>query len=641
MQYTNLLKPGHIGSLKLKNRLIYSAMDLRSADGQGHMTQEAIDSLLLRAQHGPGLVYFPGHFAWSTPGVPHGKTLTLGDNQHIAPLRKTVQQVHAAGAKAGMEIYARGTRMEGNNQTIGPSPVRFGYDPGRMTRELSVGEIEQMVEWFGDAVARAREAEFDTVEIQACTGKLISMFLSPYSNHRQDEYGGSIENRTRFLYQILENARKKVGNDYPLTVRLGIDDLFPEGLQLEDGLKALEMINPLIDGVHVSVGTQEHIWNLSSSYFYKEGWMLPYTQRARQVTDKTVIAMGKLGTPALAEQTLADGTADFICLGRPLLTDPYWLEKAISGQEASIRKCIGCVNCFTFNDRKEIQPIHVSCTVNPELLREKEFAITAVAEPKKVLVIGGGLAGLQAALTAAQRGHQVTLAEATNQLGGQWLVASHAEYKADFKTLVPWLQQELAKTTAKIQLNTKVTKEYLQKFQPDAVILATGAIPKKIPFTAANGAPNSVTGFDVLLEQAQIGQRVVVIGGRYIGMEVAAKLGAQGKHVSVVDMTEIGKDTNPRILGIYRNKMVEHDVHLYPNCPVLFINERGVSISHLNSLLTLPADTVVFAMGTAPVQELVPVLEELHIPYYTAGDCRRSADALYAIRDGAEVGRQI
>lgn len=641
MQLKKLLEPSHIGTLKLKNRLIYAAMDLRSADGHGNMSKEAIDNLVLHAKHGPGLICFPGMFAWSTPGVPHGKTLTMGEDERIAPLKEAVKRVHEAGAKTSLQLYARGTRMEGNNKTIGPSPIRFGYDPLNVTRELSKKEIEQMTEWFADAVLRAKKADFDMVEIQACTGKLISMFLSPYSNKRNDEYGGTIENRAKFLIDILKSSREKVGYDYPIMVRLGIDDLLPEGLNEKDGLEVVKLIDPYVDAIQISAGTQEHIWNLSCSYFYDDGWLLPLTEKAKKISTKKIIAMGKLGNPKLAEDALEKGICDFICLGRPLMCDPEWLEKAKNDDIASIRKCIGCLNCFSFNDRDEIQPIRVSCTVNPELLQEKEFTNVQVDHPKKVLVIGGGISGMQAALTASQRGHIVTLAEATNQLGGQWIIASHDDIKKDFKTLIPWFEHELKKTSVTIQMNTYVDQDYLQKAKPDTVILATGAKPITIPFNHTEQTPNAVTGFDVIMDKAEVGDRVVVIGGRYIGMEVAAKLGAMKKHVSVVDMTEIGYKTNPRILGIYRNKMVENDVHLFPNSPVMFINERGVSISHLNSLLTLPCDTVVFAMGNKPIQDLVPILKEMNIPYHLSGDCKRVADALYAIRDGAFIANQI
>lgn len=637
----NLLRPGKIGALKLKNRIIYSSMDLRSTDGAGHMTPEAIDSLVYHAEHGPGLIHFPGVFAWSIPDAPFGLTLSLGDDSFIPPLKEAVDRVHAAGAKAIQQLYARGTRTSNGAETIGPSAMAFGFDP-KPVRALSVEEIEQYTEWFGDAALRAQKAGFDAVEIHACTGKLINMFLSPYSNHRTDTYGGSTEKRAKFLIDVLKNVRNKCGDDFPIVVRLGVDDMFDQGLKIEESAKIAQLIEPYLDAIQVSGGSQEHIWNISCSYFYKHGYLLPFTKAIKNVVSVPIIAMGKLGEPALAEKVIADGIADFVNLGRPLLVDPLWIEKAKRSDDADITRCIGCLNCFTFNSRPEIVPTHSCCTVNPGVLREYEYATYAPAvTPKKILVIGGGLAGMQCAIDLAGRGHDVTLAEKSDALGGQWIVAAHSEHKHDYKTLIPHLKRELEKSTVKVLLNTEVTKEYLTANRPDEVVLATGAVPRTLPNDCSENGPKVVQGNDVIMGKAETGERVVVIGGRYIGVEVAAELAAKGKQVSVVDMGEIGHGTNPRIIGIYRNQMVDNGVHLYSNCPVLSINDYGVNISHMNSLLTLKCDTVVLAVGTIPVQDLMPALDELAIPYHAIGDAKRIGDALYAIRDGAELARQL
>lgn len=641
MSIEKLLEPGKIGTLELKNRIIYSSMDLRSSDGQGHMSPEAIDSLVYHAEHGPGLVHFPGVFAWSIPDAPFGLTLSLGDDSFIPPLRKAVERVHAAGAKAIQQLYARGTRTSNGAETIGPSSMAFGFDP-KPVRALSVEEIEQYTEWFGDAALRAKKAGFDAVEIHACTGKLINMFLSPYSNHRTDVYGGTTEKRAKFLIDVLKSVRSKCGSDFPIVVRLGVDDMFEQGLKIEESKQIAQLIEPYLDAIQVSGGSQEHIWNISCSYFYKHGYLLPFTKAIKDVVSVPVIAMGKLGEPALAEKVLEDGIADFVILGRPLLVDPLWIEKAAHGNDADIVRCIGCLNCFTYNSRPEIVPTHSCCTVNPGVLREYEYATyEPAAVPKNILVVGGGLAGMQCAIDLAHRGHQVTLAEKSSALGGQWIVAAHSAHKNDYKTLIPHLKRELEKTTVQVLLNTKITETYLKTHRPDEVVLATGAVPRALPSDCTENGPAVVQGNDVIMGKADVGDTVVVIGGRYIGVEVAAELAALGKHVSVVDMGEIGHGTNPRIIGIYRNQMVEGGVHLYPNCPVLSINDYGVNISHMNSLLTLPCDTVVLAVGTIPVQNLQPVLDALQIPYHNIGDCKRIGDALYAIRDGAELARML
>ena len=641
MSIEHLLTPGHIGPMALKNRIIYSSMDLRSTDGAGHMSPEAVDSLVYHAEHGPGLVHFPGVYAWSIPDAPFGLTLSLGDDSFIPLLAEAVARVHAAGAKAIQQLYARGTRTSGGAETIGPSAMAFGFDP-KPVRALSVEEIEDYTEWFGDAALRAKKAGFDAVEIHACTGKLINMFLSPYSNHRSDAYGGSTENRARFLLDVLKNVRRKCGEDFPIVVRLGVDDMFAQGLKIDESVRIAQLIEPYLDAIQVSGGSQEHIWNISCSYFYEHGYLLPFTKKIKAAVSVPVIAMGKLGEPALAERVIAEGIADFVNLGRPLLVDPLWIEKAARSEEADIARCIGCLNCFTFASRKEIVPTRSCCTVNPGVLREREYECYLPARTAKdILVAGGGIAGMQCAADLAKRGHRVTLAEKSDALGGQWRVASHSAHKHDYKTLIPHLRRELEKAGVNVRLNTTIDRAYLEAHRPDEVVLATGAVPRRLPDDCTADGPAVVQGNDVIMGRVPVGDRVVVIGGRYIGVEVAAQLAGEGKHVDIVDMGEIGHGTNPRIIGIYRNKMVEGGVHLYPNCPVLSINDYGVNISHMGSLLTLPCDTVVLAVGTIPVQDLLPVLDELAIPYHAIGDAKRIGDALYAIRDGAELARRL
>lgn len=632
-----LLEPGRIGSLELKNRLLYSAMDLRSTDGHGHISDEAAASLVERARHGAGMVSLPGVYAWQQEGTPHGKTISLQSDDFIPQFVPIVKKVHELGARIMVQIGARGTRIEGSNTASGPSPVRFGYTP-IVPHEMTANEIRERVSLLGDAIRRAREAGIDAVEIHACTGKLVSMFLSPYSNRRTDEYGGSTENRTRFLREIIADARAKAGDDYPLSVRLTVDDMLPGGIDLAEGLRIVKLVAPLVDAVQPSTGTQERIWNISCSYFFPPAYMLSTTEAVKKVSSAPVIAMAKLGEPLTAEKALAEGKADFISLGRPLLTDPRWLEKAEAGDYASIRRCIGCLNCFTFNDRKEIQPPRVSCTVNPELLREAEYDVPAKASvSRRVAVVGGGLAGMECARVLALRGHGVDLYEQDQALGGQWIVAAHGPHKHEEKTLIPWLEREIRRLGVRVHTGVKVTADMLKAEAFDEIVLATGARPAVLPLPVPAPGPNLVQGNDVIMDRAEVGHRAVIIGGRYVGMECAVKLAEQGHHVSVVDALEIGHGTNPRILGLYRNRMVENDVHLFPNSPVLRFMDYGVDIAHLNSMLSLKADTIVLAVGTRPVNELGPELDALGLNYHLIGDCKRIGDALYAMRDGADA----
>lgn len=638
-----LFEPGKIGTLELKNRLIYSAMDLRCADGKGHMAPEAVTSLLERALHGIALVSLPGMYAWKPKDVPYGKALFLDNDEVIPFLEEVTAKIHSKGAKVMAQIGARGTRIEGSNtSSTAPSSMRFGYE-ANIPRELSVEEIEERVKLFGDAARRAREAGVDIIEVHAATGKLISMFLSPYSNHRTDKFGGDTRKRTKFLKEIITAMRKQVGMDFPISVRITVDDLVPGGIDLDEGLRIVQDVLPMVDAIQPSTGTQERIWNISSSYFMPKGNMLAATFTVKNICgEKPVIAMSKLGEPFIAEKAIENGMADFISLGRPLLADPLWAEKVKNGDFAAIRRCIGCLNCFTYNERKDIFPIGVSCTVNPEVLRESTHShLISVPKSKRVLVIGGGLAGMECARVLAIRGHNVTIVEKNSQLGGQWLVASHSAYKNDQKTLLPWLKRELNLNGVNILLNTEASISFIHQYIPDELVVATGAEPRWLPGSDKISSSNIVQGNDVIMDKVNVGHRVVIIGGRYVGMECAVKLARSGHHVSIVDAFGIGHGTNPRILGVYRNQMVEHGVYLYPDSPVLRIMDYGVDIAHLNSMLSLKADTIVLAIGTKPVDSLANELKKESISFHMIGDCKRIGDALYAMRDGSDIGREL
>ncbi len=344
------------------------------------------------------------------------------------------------------------------------------------------------------------------MELHACTGKFLSSFLSPYTNHRTDEYGGSTYNRARFVIEILQAMRKAIGDDIALVVRLGVDDLMgDDSLTIEEGKLIAQHIAPFADAIQPSTGFNEFKWTITPAYFYPSGYMLSYTKTIKENVDIPIIAMGKLGDPVLAERVIADGKADFVCLGRPLFVDPEWITKAVKGENSKILRCIGCVNCFMENNRREIVPSQRSCTLNPSLLREESFNTLIPAEkPKKILVAGGGLAGIEAAITLAKRNHDVSLCEKTGKLGGQWLIASHGMDKVDYRTLLPYKQQQLVDAGVQVNLNTIVDRTYLDEVKPEAVVIATGAVPKIIPIGRSDYQFNVVQGNDVIMGTAEV-----------------------------------------------------------------------------------------------------------------------------------------
>ena len=635
-----LFEPCVIGSVRLRNRIIYSAMDLRSGDGDGLFNDRSRESAVERARGGAALVYAPGVECRIYRGD-CGTSLCLEDDAAIPGMRRFVEEVKAAGAAAGIQIGARGTRTAGQEETLAPTSMRFGYER-RVPREIRRDEIHSFVQVFAETTGRAKEAGFDVIELHACTGKLLSMFLSPYSNRREDEYGGSLENRMRFPLEVLNAMLAEAGN-IPIVLRLTVDDMLPGGIELAEGCEmARRFCAAGAAAIQASGGTQERIWNISPCYRMKEGYLIPAARAVKQVVDKPVIAMGKLGDPKLAEHVLESGAADAVSLGRPLLADPYWPEKVRKGEADLIRRCVGCLSCFSSCGNPRLKDYGSGCTVNPSTLRERSFAIVPAREKKRILVAGAGLAGMEAARVLARRGHEVILMEKAEAPGGQWRIASAGAHKHDYRAILPWYERELRRAGVEIRFGCEVDVRTVASLGVDCTVVATGAEPNNLRVFRLGGcSPKMVQACDVLMGKAEVGQRVVVVGGRYIGMEAAVLLAASGRHVSLVEACAIGHGTNPRLFGFYRDDLVRYGVYLYPDSPVLRLTAEGVDVAHCDALLSLPADTVVTAVGTHPVQELYDALIAAGMDCRIIGDARQIGDALFAVREGAELGREL
>ncbi|MEE0510159.1 MAG: FAD-dependent oxidoreductase [Peptococcaceae bacterium] len=643
---THILQPGKIGSLSLKNRIIYSAMTYKLADGKGRLTKAEVNSMLYRAkqEYGPAMIIFPGLNA-SLYGQPV-KAVNINTDETMYSLKNQVNQFKQYNTKTVAEIGISALRpgmlfVNASQAVPGASAMRYPLAFEEMTQD----EIQRSIRIHTEMAKRAKKAGFDAIKLATVLyKKILGNFLSPFTNHRTDKYGGSTENRARLLIETLQSIRKEVGENYPIIIDLKIDELLGnKGLELPEGLKIAKMIAPYVDAINPCVGCELTKDEVRSAYFTPKAYTLPYAQALKEaVPDVAIICNCKMGTPSIADEAIADNKTDFVALGRPLWVDPEWITKAATGRNNEIIHCIGCLNCYAESTHQELNPIQRACTVNPCNLREEEYySLTPTDSPKNILVVGGGLAGMEAAATLAQRGHHVTLAEKNNSLGGQWIVASHGKEKADYRTLIPTKRRILEQSGAIIKTNCTVDKAYIQAINPDLVIVATGATPKSLSFNHNFKHINIVQGNDVLMNQATIGKRVAVIGGRFIGMEVAAKLSEEGKDVAIIDMTDLAKGANPYLTKYYNQKIIKDGVRLYPNCPVIDITDNGVDILHLGFPVTVPADTVVLAIGTQSVNNLIKDCDALNIECIPIGDAKRIGDALYAIRDGAEVGRLI
>ena len=642
--FTELFRPGRINDLEMKNRIVMAAVGSSLADDEGYVTDRAIDYYVERARGGVGLIIVKLTSVMANArGSRHH--LAAYDDSFIPRLADLASAVKGHGARVALQLGHHGNnashprRQEcfppGDQVVVGPSPVAY-IETGVIPHELTRTEIHELVAAFASAALRAKQAGFDAVELHGAHGKLISQFLSPYYNRRTDEYGGSVRNRARFGSEILAAARRNVGPDFPLIMRMDGCDGYEGGFSLEEAVATAPLfVAAGADALHVSAGASEATHRQFLTYLQESGALVHLAEAVRKVVSVPVIAVGKLGDPRLAEEVLKKGQADFIALARPLIADPHLPNKAREGRPDEIRSCISCNNCVGSGSYQGW-----SCTVNPSVMREREYAITPAPVKKRVMVIGGGLAGMEAAAVCAQRGHAVTLYEKTGELGGQWNIACMQEHKGHFASVTRRLRREMDDAGVTLLLGTEATRELVEERRPDVVIVATGAIPATLPVRGAD-KQNVVQANDVIRGAVPVGDRVVVIGGRHVGMEVAVALARRGKDLSLVTRRKVGRDVRKATRLALLELLLEQKVRLYPYFEVVEIRDGGVMAVNEGTLLFFPADTVVLGVGAAPVTELMetlrPVVPELH----AIGDCVEPRDSLAAISQGAAVGRIV
>lgn len=625
--FTKLFTPGKIGKLEIKNRIFMAPMGTSSYDENGAPTEQTINYFVERAKGGVGLIEIH---------AVHG-TENLFDDKQIPFMAGMASAVHDAGAKCALQISAPGI-FEGT----GPSAV-YSIRTGAFVKEASKEEIRKFVEVVSDIGLRIKQAGFDMVEIHAAHGHLLSSYLSPYTNRRTDEYGGSPQNRARAICEMVERIRDKVGPDFPISVRFNGADFLPGGTTIEDALIQARLFEKAgASLLHVSASTEHNHEVEILSYLFPDGYLVDLAAQVKKVVKIPVCAVGKLGDPAVATQVLEDGKADFIAEGRALLADPNWANKVKESKIDEINRCIYCNNCW---DRMAItrKEKRLFCTVNPALFREKEYVIKKVAKPKKIMVIGGGLAGMEAAMVTAERGHSVTLYEASGELGGAWNIATAQPHKEIYGNLTRQLNKGLKEGGVKIILNKKADIELVKAEKPDAVVIATGAKPAIPPVPGVSG-PNVVQSVDVLMGKAKTGDRVVVIGGRMIGMETALYLIEKGKKVSLVTLKRLGENGKKLEETVYRtlrDRMIKYGIQAYPSTPAIEIRPNGVFANDDGRILWLEADTVVLAVGYKSENKLVDKLRGIVPEVYSVGDCNAPRDGLDATREGMEIGLKV
>jgi 2,4-dienoyl-CoA reductase-like NADH-dependent reductase (Old Yellow Enzyme family)/thioredoxin reductase len=637
-QFQKLFDPGCIGTMELKNRLVMPPMGTNYALKDGSVTQRQIDYYEERARGGVGLVIVEISCIDSPVGKGAMKQICIDDDRFIPQLSKLAESIKRHGAKAAIQIHHAGrqtlSKLTGH-QPVAPSPIPMSG--GEQPRELTLSEIAKLVTRFAEAAERAKKAGFDGVEIHGAHGYLISQFLSPLSNHRQDAYGGSLENRARFLLEVIKAVREGVGSDYPFWCRLSAMEIGVEGgITLEETQVVAQMAAKAgVDAIHVSA--HQVTPARRSPMAQPPCLFVPLAEGIKKVVSLPVIAVGRI-PPELGEGVLRDGKADFISIGKALLADPHLPQKVAVGSIEDITPCVYCLTCL---DSAGWRREGICCVVNPTLGREREYEIKLAGGSRKVVVVGGGPGGMEAARVAALRGHKVVLFDEGEELGGQLLLASKPPFKDTIETFRQYLVAQVAKLGIETRLRERFTLDLLDELKPDVVILATGVKPfvPQIPGIQSQ----KVLQASQVLVGAKTGERVAVIGGELIGCETALYLMEQGKKVTVMRRgpkfaTKVHQFIREPLLGRLQFK----GVSMLAGVEYEEITEVGVAIrTGAGERTVVEADTIVLAAGAVPNSELLSALQGKVAQIVSVGDCVEPRGIREAVEEGYKAGLDI
>jgi 2,4-dienoyl-CoA reductase-like NADH-dependent reductase (Old Yellow Enzyme family)/NADH dehydrogenase FAD-containing subunit len=656
-QFRELLRPGHIGSMELKNRLIMAPMGTYLADRSGLITDRLKSYYEERASGGAGLLIA----GVASVDHPRGKVMTrqigISDDKFIPGLAALAEVVHRHGAGIALQLQHGGRIaapfLSGGHESVSASVVPLVPEELGLTRELSVPEISRLVQCFAGAAGRAQQAGIDGVEIHAGHGYLINQFLSRSTNKRRDDYGGELVKRARFLLEIIRAVRETVGVKYPVWCRVdGQEFTIKDGLTRQETQEVVRMAeNAGVDAIHVSGYGGSHGGGFTEAPLVQiPGYLVPLAQEIKKIIKVPVIAVGRID-PVLGEKILRRGDADFIAMGRPLLADPELPHKIAAGKIEDIRKCIYCYTCvhqiFVRNN--------VCCTVNPGVGKESEPPAGPPARSKKVMVAGGGPAGLEAAAVAALRGHRVFLYEKEKHLGGSLRFASIV--REENEDLVKYLTGRIKKLDIQTVLGQKVTPELVEQLKPDVLILATGSVRHSPPVPGIDGK-NVING-DGLRRMLHgqnpqlvrwlsrfwmpLGKRVAVMGGGMVGCELAVFLAERGRIVTILESSDqLAPEMSLPLKWITLDKLQRNGVITLTEVKYEEITPRGVRIqSKDGTRKMLAADTIVVAAGTEPDREIQVAFQGKAPEIYLAGDCSKMSFIRDSIAEGARISSVI
>ena len=647
--YPHLFTPIKIGGQLIKNRIFSAPTGLMSYTARGYLTTENMAYYELKAKGGCGVVTLGESIVHAATGQSHDRQICLDDPHVLPSLTNTARAITRYGAVANIELshggkYAGLASIGGHKKERRPAygPSHDILPSGEEVLEMPQKLIYEILDAYGAAADVAKRAGFGMVMVHAGHGWLFNQFLSPLENRRKDEFGGSLENRARFLLMALDRVRQAVGPGFPIQIRMNGDDFTEGGLHLEDYKELARMVESRVDLFNISCGSherQELFVRTHPSAFLDHGCNVYLAAAIKQVVSKPVSCVGALGDPEQCEEIIASGQADIVELGRALLADPFLPKKAYTGQKEDITPCLRCFVCLGESVINGTNRCSVNPVIGAEL--EEKYYVAPPLRKKKVLVVGGGPAGMEAAITAARRGHEVLLYEKTDALGGALKFAEAVPFKQDLYRFTQCLIRRVESSGVKVTLNQRVDRALAEKVRPDVLIIAAGAQPG-IPAIPGIASDKVVSVAQAEANPDALGERVVILGGGLVGCETGIHLGMKGKQVTIVDM----RDTLAADVNMFHGMALGQELNKYVTAVTggtgrAVTDEGLIYTDRVGQEHLLPADAVLCAVGMRACTDVMEELWNVVDEQYVIGDCVKPAQVTQAISDAYYLAKNL